>query len=231
MNPVVRGADQHLADRPVGPAHIGVRQRAQARVAGQHDGRGDCVGADGQDRDRGQQEADVHQRMRPERGQDAEFFLRVVHGVQPPQRGQPVIAQVREPVGEVNRDQREDDEAPARHAWHSGQHQPRRQPGQPGREAGADQHDQRHDHQRVGQQVAHVDQVPAGQQRPPDGRPDLLEQEDQQHEPQDGRPGQFPAARVDRAGQAEVAELRPAPAGQVGRRGGDDQRGQADPAG
>jgi hypothetical protein len=33
------------------------------------------LGFDGQDGHRGQQEADVHQRMRPERGEDAQFFL------------------------------------------------------------------------------------------------------------------------------------------------------------
>jgi hypothetical protein len=73
--------------------------------------------------------------------------------------------------------------------------------------------------------------VTASQQRPAGSRPDLLDSEHDQHETQDYRARQLPASGVDRARQAEVAELFPAPAGQVGGHHRDNDRGQAEPAG
>jgi len=52
VDAVVSRADQDPPRPAVGPAHVRVRQRAQARVDGEHGGRSHGIGLDGQDRHR-----------------------------------------------------------------------------------------------------------------------------------------------------------------------------------
>src|SRR6266702_2346310 len=51
--------------------------------------------------------------MRPERGQDAQFLLAVMEGMEAPEGTEPVIGVVGQPVGSVHGHDREGDEQPA----------------------------------------------------------------------------------------------------------------------
>ena len=154
---------------------------------------GVAVLLDGQDRHGGEQEADVDQRIRPVGGEDASL-----PSSDPPraaaQRHQTVLGQMGQPVNRVDAEYRERDEAPAGHAGHAGQHQPRRQPGQQVRETPAEQDDQRNHEQGVEHHVAEIEQVPAGEQTAALRGADLLEDADGQHEAEHHGPGQLKTA-------------------------------------
>ncbi len=142
VDAVVGGTDEDPPRYAVVPAHVGVRQRAEARVHSENDGRRRGVGLDSEHRYRREQEADVHERMSPVGREDAELFLRVVDGVQPPEHGDPVVDVMRQPVHRVDGDHRDHDEAPAGHARQPRQRQPGRHLGQEVAEAGPEQYDE-----------------------------------------------------------------------------------------
>jgi hypothetical protein len=102
-------------------------------------------------------------------------------------------------------------------------HQPRRDPGELGGEAAADQRDQRDHYQRVRQQVGHVEHMAPGQHGMPLGRADLLEDEYHKHESDHGRPGKLELCGENGPDRPELAEHPPAVPGQPG---GDDGHGE-----
>jgi hypothetical protein len=67
----------------------------------------------------------VDQRVRPKRGEDAHLFLRVMQGMEPPQRGEAVIRPVGQPVAPVHGHDADTDGRPAGNERQRREHDPR----------------------------------------------------------------------------------------------------------
>ena len=133
-------------------------------------------------------------------------FRAVMQGVEAPERVDPVIGVMGQPVGPVHGHDRERDEQPARPVRGRAQLDPGRVAGDQRRRPDAEQRHQRDHHDGVQGQETRVLNVAAGQQRAPLGRPDPLADPGRDHEHHEQRGGELRPARGQHSFQAALLE-------------------------